>query len=398
MRLKPSPSKMNRKVRQESKALVKLVNRALRRHRDRIPESAAREMRARATALENARREDDGALMRTELLALDTLAEEHLGFTQKSTLREYAESIGIAVLIALFLRAFVVEAFKIPSGSMIPTMEIGDHIFVNKFLYGIRIPYTKIKLFQYRKPHRGEVVVFIYPCNNSKDFIKRIVAVEGDSVEVRCDVLYVNGKPVPHELVGKSVDYWDVLEGTDHWRREAASSYEEHQGDHTYDTYHELARPSLDALRARRLAAGKQEGDEELALHTQDFPQMPRAATDTRRGTEDKQVALASRRRAEELGELEEWCETGETRATALGEFVAAPVRSADECAPRLHYVVPKGYVFAMGDNRANSKDSRSWGPVPLENIKGKALFIWWSAKPAIAGGRAWDRVGKIVN
>src|SRR6266542_4679303 len=98
------------------------------------------------------------------LNTLDKWLDENLGFARKSTAREYVESIGIAVLIALFLRAFVVEAFKIPSGSMIPTLQVGDHIFVNKFIYGVRVPFTNVKFgSDYRKPMRGEVIVFIYP-------------------------------------------------------------------------------------------------------------------------------------------------------------------------------------------------------------------------------------------
>ena len=84
------------------------------------------------------------------------LDQQHSAFARKTTTREYIEAIGTAVLIALFLRAFVVEAFKIPSGSMIPTLQVGDHIFVNKFIYGVRIPYTNFKIgMGIRKPRRG---------------------------------------------------------------------------------------------------------------------------------------------------------------------------------------------------------------------------------------------------
>src|SRR5262245_65857219 len=97
------------------------------------------------------------------LNALDRTLDAHMAFARKSTAREYAESIAVAVLIALFLRAFVVEAFKIPSGSMIPTLQVGDHIFVNKFIYGIRIPGTNIKFGEeYRKAGCGEVIVLVY--------------------------------------------------------------------------------------------------------------------------------------------------------------------------------------------------------------------------------------------
>jgi signal peptidase I len=190
------------------------------------------------------------------------------------------------------------------------------------------------------------------------------------------------------------VEYWDVFENTDSWHQETASRYVEELGGHTYSTFQSTERPRLEAARAK---AGTDE-EESAFGHAQDFPRMPRAATDTPRGKEDKEVALASEKRAKELGEIGQWCETPETRATALGSFEPAPEPPDSSCAPRLHYVVPKGYVFAMGDNRANSKDSRSWGPVPVDNIKGKALFIWWSTKPAIAGGRSWHRVGKIVH
>ncbi len=112
----------------------------------------------------------------------------------KGALREYAEAIIIALALALFIRTFVVQAFKIPSGSMIPTLEIGDHILVNKFLYGFRIPYTQIRLLPFTRPERGDIIVFVYPQDTSKDFIKRVIAVEGDVVEVRDKKIYLNGK------------------------------------------------------------------------------------------------------------------------------------------------------------------------------------------------------------
>ena len=124
---------------------------------------------------------------------------------RKSTAREYAEALGVALLLALVIRTFVVQAFKIPSGSMLPTLQIGDHILVNKFVYGPRleIPLTQVSLGQLpglRKPRPGDVVVFVYPNDRSKDFIKRVVAVEGQTVEVRGRRLLVDGKPAddPH--------------------------------------------------------------------------------------------------------------------------------------------------------------------------------------------------------
>jgi len=113
---------------------------------------------------------------------------------RKKFVKEYVEPIVIAVLIALFIRAFIVQAFKIPSSSMEPTLLVGDHILVNKFIYGIRIPYTNIKFFQYKKPGRGDIIVFIFPKDRSKDFIKRVIGMEGEKVEITNNRIYINDK------------------------------------------------------------------------------------------------------------------------------------------------------------------------------------------------------------
>ena len=113
----------------------------------------------------------------------------------KSKVREYAEAIIIAVIIALFVRTFVVQAFKIPSGSMKPTLQIGDHILVNKFIYGVKIPYIQKTLIPIREPERGDIVVFLYPRDRSKDFIKRVIGVGGDVIEIRNKEIFLNGSP-----------------------------------------------------------------------------------------------------------------------------------------------------------------------------------------------------------
>src|SRR5262249_59886933 len=140
-----------RRMLRDSKALVRETRRILRKRGWRIAPDKVREISERADALRDAVRARDWSSIPRELGRLDGIVDQHLAFARKSTLREYAESVGSAVLIALLLRSFVVEAFKIPSGSMTPTLEIGDHIFVNKFIY------------DFRKPHRGDVIVFKYP-------------------------------------------------------------------------------------------------------------------------------------------------------------------------------------------------------------------------------------------
>ena len=124
--------------------------------------------------------------LRKAITALDERWTTHLAFARKSTVREYSESIGVAVAIALFLRAFVVEAFKIPSGSMIPTLEVGDHIFVNKFIYGVSIPFTNIKFVRATpSPSAARSSSSSIPNDQSIDFIKRVVGPPGDTVEVQ---------------------------------------------------------------------------------------------------------------------------------------------------------------------------------------------------------------------
>jgi len=125
-------------------------------------------------------------------------AEERKGcqekMLKKKFVKDYLEPIIVAVLIALFIRAFVVQAFKIPSGSMEPTLLVGDYLVVNKFIYGIRIPYTDVKLFQFKKPRRGDIIVFIFPLDPSKDFIKRVIGTEGEKVEILRNEIYINDK------------------------------------------------------------------------------------------------------------------------------------------------------------------------------------------------------------
>jgi len=108
--------------------------------------------------------------------------------------RETVEAILIAVTVALFLRAFVVEAFKIPSSSMVPNLKIGDHIFVNKYIYGLRIPLTYKQLVAFRSPVRGEIIVFNYPKDPTKDYIKRLVGLPGDRIRIKDKGISINGK------------------------------------------------------------------------------------------------------------------------------------------------------------------------------------------------------------
>ena len=369
--------KNERRVRKEARGLLRNARKGLRSYGYKLSDSIKEQIGVHADKLESALGHTDEAnrgRVRTELAVLDDLVDRNLSFARKSTGREYGESIGIAILIALLLRAFVIEAFKIPSTSMIPTMEIGDHIFVNKFLYGVRLPYTTKRILDVRAPKPGEVIVFIYPCDPDKDFIKRVVAVEGDSVEVRCDQVYVNGSLREQEYVDTAeCSYWDTMPGAPTgWGERHCSLYRETVGDVSYDTVYEEMRPREDDMRAENPKG-------QYALHSggQDFPGH---SIPTCRDSSDG-----------EQRDLDE-------RIAATGQIVSADDEPTDVCGPRRHFIVPKDHVFVMGDNRANSSDSRFWGPVPVKNIKGKALFIWWSKQPSEAGGLRLDRMGQMVH
>jgi signal peptidase I len=360
---------LDRRVRKEATLLVREARTAL---------SSKRGLRDRAGELEAATNDVSTGLeakdlerVRTALPVLDALVDDLVKRPPKSTTRDYVESIGAAILIALALRAFVIEAFKIPSSSMYPTLEIGDHIFVNKFIYGVRIPWTQTKFFEVRKPKRGEVIVFMQPCQLERDYIKRVVAVGGDTVEVRCNIVWVNGKPVPSKLVqGDDCQYEDRNEDSIEWFTRHCSRYRETALGLDYDTYHDPERPA----REEEARSGKPRAD------SKDFPLMDRVVHNC-----SNQRDFESKPAANQLP----------------GRLVETNPNPASPCDPQLHYVVPENHVFVMGDNRNNSNDSRFWGSVPVENIKGKALFIWLSYShwdPFDWSGIRWNRIGNFVH
>ncbi len=185
------------RIRSEAKGLGRTARSLLKKNRARIGEPAALEVEA-------AIRELDAALGKKKLVAvqdarvsLDETLEKHLAFARKSAAREYTESIGGMILLALVLRAFVFEPFHIPSGSMIPTLLVGDFIFVNKMVYGLRIPFSdpaKVHKLGEKPPERGDVVVFIVPKRPDVDYVKRVIGIPGDRIEVQDNQVWVNGQ------------------------------------------------------------------------------------------------------------------------------------------------------------------------------------------------------------
>jgi signal peptidase I len=232
---------------------------------------------------------------------------------RKSKVREYIEAISIAIILALFIRAFVVQAFKIPSGSMIPTLLVGDHILVNKFIYGTTVPFSGSRILAFNTPKRGDIVVFSFPKNKEKpectsllnniaarvgnawqngnpvylfqddckDFIKRVIGIGGDRIEIRDKKLYVNDK-------------------------------------------------------------------------LQDEPYIVHYFQDIEKSQRDN-----------------------------FGPFT-----------------VPHNTIFAMGDNRDQSYDSRFWGVVQMDEIKGKAFIMYWSWNDSgnLLTKVRWNRIGKLIH
>jgi len=207
-------------------------------------------------------------------------AQEEKSVIKSIFSRENIEAILIAVVLALFIRTFVVQAFKIPSGSMLETIQLGDHILVNKFIYGVKVPFINKTLISIKDPQREDIIVFTPPHEPDKDYIKRVIGVGGDVIEIKDKKLYRNGEYV-------------------------TGPYEIH--------------------------------------------------TDPR--------------------------------------IIPRGMNPRDNFGP---VTVPKDHLFMMGDNRDNSQDSRFWGFVKLDKVKGKAFIIYWSWNKEKFGVR-WGRIGDLM-
>ncbi len=227
--------------------------RLLRRGRRRLSDDARSQMDAVLSRAREALEEPSAARLQRASEQLEEAVVRHLAFARKSALREYVESLVFAVFVALVLRAVVVEPFKIPSESMLPTLMVGDHIFVNKFLYGPLIPWTHTRAFPARAPRRGEVIVFAFPgyrngappwaeSMEGEDFIKRIVGLPGDRISLEADQVVVNGAPVPRCYIGVYKNlFWDAMTKTFSERK--AELWLERLGEHTHLTLEEPGRP-----------------------------------------------------------------------------------------------------------------------------------------------------------
>jgi signal peptidase I len=204
------------------------------------------------------------------------------------------KELAVLATVVFALRSSIISLYHVPTPSMSPTIQVGDRLFAWKLSYGFRVPFTDITLWRWADIKRGDIVVFRYPKDPSIDYVKRIVGVPGDQIQVRDDVLYINGKA-----------------------QEKIS--------------HDFDRSILDAI------------DEKKEL---------------------KQLFV------EDIEGKKHWTMDNIPSARYF-DFSTYPTSG--------YYTVPEGHVFAMGDNRYNSADSRIWGPVPIENVVGKAFIVLWS-------------------
>ena len=164
---------------------------------------------------------------RSEIIHESTLHHEGVDISRKGqepVIVEYSKSFFPVLLIVFLLRGFVVEPFRIPSGSMLPSLYIGDFILVNKFAYGIKLPVLNKKIIDMGEPARGDIVVFRYPRDPNLDYIKRVIGLPGDKISYYNKVLYVNGKPIARDFVGQykgpgqtfANEYIEKLQGAEH--------------------------------------------------------------------------------------------------------------------------------------------------------------------------------------
>ncbi len=302
-------------------------SRVLAKHGDKLDGGVRHSLTQQLQALRSARKADHRAGWAEQLLTateeFDASLETHLGQHRKSVFREYVEAIAWAVVLTLVIRAFVFEAFKIPTGSMIPSLQIQDHLFVNKFLYGLKIPFTRIKFLTLREPKPGEIVIFDYPYDDDadsagKDLIKRVIGVAGDKVHVADNVIYRNGKPVPHKVISESADC-----GQEGQAGHRCVQWRECLGGITYVSQHHAT-----------------SGDQPSFDNVADWPPVV-------------------------------------FDALRMGPHATLYCPLENKNFPE--FEVPSGSVLVMGDNRDNSKDGRFFGLVPLNTIKGKAGVLWYA-------------------
>ncbi len=224
------------RARSEARALRRSGARLLRRNAGKLKPEAASEVEQSIEGVSTALATGGGMAAVEARTRLDQSLEKHLSFARKSAAREYTESIGGAILVALLLRAFIFEPFHIPSGSMIPTLLVGDFIFVNKMSYGLRVPFSDpatVHKIGEKAPGRGDVVVFMVPQHPEVDYVKRVIGLPGDRIDVKENVVFVNGVEQARTPVG-DYNYTEHSEYSDGDVQVTSSEFIEDLGGHKH--------------------------------------------------------------------------------------------------------------------------------------------------------------------
>ena len=167
---------------------------------------------------------------------------EEVGYLNEPIIVEYSRSFFPVILLVLILRSFLYEPFKIPSGSMMPTLLAGDFILVNKFAYGVRLPVLEKEVWDLGKPQRGDAIVFRYPNDPSLDYIKRVVGLPGDEIGYYNKVLTINGQEIGKTSQGEYTGYDHEL------LRPVINVYQENLGEHTFNTLEQPAKLGLEGI------------------------------------------------------------------------------------------------------------------------------------------------------
>lgn len=172
--------------------------------------------------------ERDPAALEAAATKLGEVSDKLLPGWRKRSNVEGARGLVVTLVVVILIRTLVAEPYKIPSGSMLPTLNVGDHVVVNRFVYGVRIPFINVVPFPIvRRPAKGDVIVFNNPADESKDFIKRVVGVPGDTVEIVNEVVHLNGVPQERQLVAEDFIVWDKAQDVNQWFEQHAPLYEE---------------------------------------------------------------------------------------------------------------------------------------------------------------------------
>lgn len=393
-------------TRREARALLSETRTLLKRARKSIGDDVKARVESKMDALHDAL--DDAGRRDLAYKELSEESDRSLSFARKSRAREYAESIAIAVFIALTIRSFVFEPFKIPSPSMVPTLEVGDRIFVAKYAYGIRLPLTTSYLWQWSEFERGDVVVFRFPSEHAltRDrigmWVERLQNMPVNLPDSLADLEDpTSGQPFAQE---QRIDAWgnplryEQLEEAPYFLIRSDGPDEEPNTADDIDSvmveasmgrFPDGRRPN-GATRAVRCAV-----DARHLASSQTYIKriigMPGDEVEVRdnrlilNGTPVERELLSADQVETRRGIL-----TARVWRETLPNGVSYRARTLVEDEQFGPIRVPEGHLLMMGDNRDESADGRCWGFVPEDYVKGEARFVLFSAPPG--GGFTLNR------